>query len=368
MERIVFVLVSTGLGGAEKQALLLAQQFQNNFEYDVSVVCIGSSRGLLTTQLEAKGITNYLVDCLFPDSKTKTLLGFVKLLILLRKIKPTILLPYTYVPNVMVGLIWRFTQAKKCIWNQRDEGLGVEPSMINKFAIKNISGFIANSKGGAKYLQVNFALKKEIYIIPNAFAFINKPVINHLNFNVKQQRELKLTMVANLSRNKDHKTVLIGFKDLLQTFGEKITLILAGRFDDQYPYLLNLAKELAIENNVVFLGEVDDIPALLNNTSISILSSYSEGFSNVILESMSLKVPIVASNISGVREVIGDEYEYLFIPGDVNDFKTKVEALLISSEQQKQVIETNYKRVEEYFSVEKLGSNSFKALQAIIDR
>lgn len=369
LERVVFVLVSTGIGGAEKQAVLLSKQLQNRRDYEVAVVCIGAAPGLLTQHLNRAGIKNYFVDCLFPDSKVKTAFGFVKLLLLLRRLKPTVLMPYTYVPNMMVSLIWRLTQAKIAIWNQRDEGLGVLPGKLNTLAIRNASGFIANSKGGKTFLEHTFKVKEPIHVIANAIAEPNEEFLRaRLTRHLATDREIVLTMVANLSRNKDHRTVFYAVRGLIQKFDGRVKLMLAGRWDDQYANLVSLANELGIAQAINFLGEVDDVPGLLAETDIALLSSYSEGFSNVVLEAMNLGVPIVASDISGVREVIGDDYTYLFEPGNHEDLCNKAYALSVSESEQKKVIARNIERVKVRFSVQKLEADTIGVLDQLIKR
>ena len=46
----------------------------------------------------------------------------------IREAAPDVLLPYTWFPNVLCGLVWRFTGARVCVWNQRDSGVSLDPS------------------------------------------------------------------------------------------------------------------------------------------------------------------------------------------------------------------------------------------------
>jgi glycosyltransferase involved in cell wall biosynthesis len=64
------------------------------------------------------------------------------------------------------------------------------------------------------------------------------------------------------------------------------------------------AFKLRIHHNVQFLGERSDIPELLSIMDVSVLCSISEGFSNTILESMSMGKPVVATRVGGNPEAI----------------------------------------------------------------
>lgn len=73
--------------------------------------------------------------------------------------------------------------------------------------------------------------------------------------------------------------------------------------------LRKLIEEKGVTNRVSFMGSVvpDSIPALLFEHDILVLASYSEGRPNVILEAMAASIPVVASNIDGVNELVEDD-------------------------------------------------------------
>jgi glycosyltransferase involved in cell wall biosynthesis len=70
--------------------------------------------------------------------------------------------------------------------------------------------------------------------------------------------------------------------------------------------LMQLAATLGIEGHVAFLGEVGDIPALLNEASLFVLPSRTEGISLTLLEAMASGLPVVATRVGGNAEVVAD--------------------------------------------------------------
>ncbi|MCA1578029.1 MAG: glycosyltransferase family 4 protein [Acidobacteria bacterium] len=82
-------------------------------------------------------------------------------------------------------------------------------------------------------------------------------------------------------------------------------MVLAGRRDGAYESLAALASELKIHESVRFVGAVSDVPGLLNAVDVSVFSSRSEGCPNAVLESMAAGLPVVGTNIEGIREVVG---------------------------------------------------------------
>src|SRR5262249_7521178 len=75
------------------------------------------------------------------------------------------------------------------------------------------------------------------------------------------------------------------------------------------PLRVELEKEaasLGIAQQTLFLGDRRDIPAILASLDVSVLPSDSESLSNSIIESMAVGVPVVASNVGGNPELLGD--------------------------------------------------------------
>jgi glycosyltransferase involved in cell wall biosynthesis len=75
-----------------------------------------------------------------------------------------------------------------------------------------------------------------------------------------------------------------------------------------------LARAQGIEANVQFMGERDAVPALLSAADFGILSSWEEGFSNVILEAMSAGLPMIVTNVGGNAEAVLNEETGLVVP------------------------------------------------------
>ena len=81
--------------------------------------------------------------------------------------------------------------------------------------------------------------------------------------------------------------------------------------------------------NVKFLGHTSDVIKLYSEAKIFVLSSRSEGLSNVLIESGAFGCARLGSDTVGARELINDGTDGLiFKNGDANDLKDKLEMLL----------------------------------------
>ena len=64
---------------------------------------------------------------------------------LLRAAQPDVLMPYTWLLNVVCGFVWKWAGAGLCVWNQRDEGLFLPYATWERWAVQRTPRFIANS-------------------------------------------------------------------------------------------------------------------------------------------------------------------------------------------------------------------------------
>lgn len=80
------------------------------------------------------------------------------------------------------------------------------------------------------------------------------------------------------------------------------------------PSLEALARDLGLSDRVAFTGFRPDASRLLAAADVSVLLTYSEGFSNVVLESMAAGVPLVTSDVPANREAVRDGVDALIVP------------------------------------------------------
>jgi len=109
-----------------------------------------------------------------------------------------------------------------------------------------------------------------------------------------------IIFVARFDPAKDHPTLLRALRSV-----PDVDLVLVGDGDSR-PAMEHLASDLGISERVHFLGRRHDIPQLLKLADIYVHASNYEGFGIAAVEAMSAGLPVVASNIPGLREVVKD--------------------------------------------------------------
>ena len=324
LKRVGFILDSGAFGGAERQAFILATQLkQHGFEV-IFFYLKESKSELLNGLLKEAGIKKYDLGFVFKSTHVGRFFYIIPLLLKLRSYQLDILMPYTIRPNVNINFAWQLTGAKISIWNQRDEGRGFGGKYRDKilwFALKNTSGFISNSLDGMDFLKDYLPVPKSIKHIRNGVVsepFPPKAEKKQTKF-IPSDATFTAVMVANLTRYKDHFTLLKAWKLVQESllFGQKPVLILAGAKNETYPELSEITNK---ENlNIQFVGQVANVSELLGVVDISVFSSFKEGVPNGVLESMAIGKLVVASDIRGNVEALGPDYPLFFKTGDPDD-------------------------------------------------
>ena len=369
-QRIVFMLGNLELGGAERQAIMLARHLVEHEQAKVEVWGFNKT-GPVAEMCEQHGIRWRVIGYPFQAGLFRRFASLVKLAWWLRQARPDVLLPYTTVPNVACGLIWRFTRARVCVWNQRDEGLVPLKTWWERRAVKRVSHFVSNSHAGARFLTEALGVNSaRVRVIQNGIAE-GVPVLKGEAWRKRLEisdDSFVACMVANLHSNKDHKTLLKAWRAVvadLKASGHNAVLVLAGRHDDAYESLLAHAYELGIEDAVSFAGHVDDVPGLLTAVDIGVFSSRSEGCPNGVLECMAAGLAVAATDIEGVRDVAGpDGAQLLTAPGDACVLAQVILKLARDPDLCARIGAGNQQRIRELFDSQRMCEETVAYLSA----
>jgi len=358
--RIVIVLGSLELGGSERQALLLARYLIH--EQDAHVEVWGfHSPGRTTTLCEEYGIPWRIAPWPWPRGRVQRLKGLVRFAWALRRVRPDVILPYTMVPNVFCGLVWRWAGARLCVWNQRDEGLERMGQRAERWAIRQTPWFVANSQQGADFLVQELGVKPDrIWVVHNGIELAD-PELDRAMWRSQlgvSDNCFLACMVANLSVHKDHATLLKAWRkvvDRLDVTAHPAVLLLAGRFDNTHESLKALAYDLELGRSVRFLEKVEDIAGLLGAVDLGVFSSCSEGCPNSVLECMAAGLAVVGTDIPGIREAVGpDGHPFLAPPGDAELLADRIVELALNQELRAELGTANRRRVEMEFSPQRM--------------
>ncbi len=367
MKKVLFILASAELGGAEKQAIILASEIIKQNIFLVEFVLFDDFRGAASDRLSEKNIKTYFCKPISSKYLLITWFRIFKYWQLLLKISPDYLLPYTYYPNIYSCFLSKYIRENKCIWNQRDEGIGFNQSFITRKALSRADYFIANSKNAREFLLHLNIPSEKIAIIQNGF--INTTVKTprsqiRRSLNIEEET-LICCMISNITPYKDHDTLLKAWKIVCDTLNDRsLVLLLVGRLGSTYESLVSLAAKLSITSQILFMGPTDDINQILNAVDLSVLSSRSEGLPNVLIETMFAKVPFTGTNIPGIVNVLGNDYsQYLSEPGNCQDMAEKIIWFIRNPIETNELAQRNFNILADKYSSERLLKDTVMLLE-----
>lgn len=375
--KVILLIEWLELGGAERQAVMLAKGLRQFHGVDAQIWSIGTNSGHGKEKLVAKLCSEYEIPCFespvfIPDEWWKWPIGLYSFGKILRKENPDVLLSYWNKPNITAAFIWRLAGAKSCIWGQRDEGRKRPPFLLEKIAIFNTSLFISNSEVGCQFLINSLKIKKnKIFKIHNGIDLL-PPMLTLKEWRKQYSISLDafvVAMVANMHSYKDHITLLHGWALFLKEVKNEgidrdFVLVLAGKDYGYRKKIEDLICELGIDYSVKLLGGVADTSSLYNAIDCCVHSSLYEGLPNSILEAMYFGVPTYGTDIPGIREIFGSFFSTnLLTQNNPVSIKDKLMFYLKLDENSIKKIQINSKNyIHENFSTKKLASESYKVI------
>lgn len=364
VENILICLPFFTLGGAETQALYLADYLNRQSWCRVTVLAFNRKSGQLITELDKKKINWKLYEfdlSLIHKKGIKKFIEVFKFALFLKKNKFSTILPYTHYPNILCNCAKMYFGNATYFWNQRSAEDLAGVTIIEKLAIFSKPKYIANSHAGALYLEKNHKIElKQVQIIRNGI----DADIEFENSGFRKAHSISVDAfvavhVANLFPEKDVITVLHAWKKLLEdtVISKNDKLVFIGKALTEQP--LNEAKALAYDlglfPSVVFVGSSSNVASILTEVQLGILSSRSEGCPNSVLEYMRAKLPVICTNISAHIEIFGENADNLFEIGDSKYLaqliiKYKSDRLLSLDNGQK-----NHERLKDLYSIDTMA-------------
>jgi glycosyltransferase involved in cell wall biosynthesis len=126
-------------------------------------------------------------------------------------------------------------------------------------------------------------------------------------------------------------------------------------------------KDLEIEQQAILIGRQKEIPKILKCSDIFVLPSRREAFGYVLLEAMVTHLPIIASQIGGIPEVVEDRKTgILFEPEDTESLSKAITSLLKDIQKRKQMGEAGHTRATQKFSAKVMAENYEKLYEKIL--
>jgi len=353
--KILFFIDSLRSGGKERRLVELIKGLKNY--PDIQCELATMSKDIHYQYVFKQDIKiHYLIRKWKKDPKI-----FLKLYRLCKKIKPDIIHSWGSMPSVYALPIAKMLKIKfiNAMISDAPYKLSRKALIRSKLTFPFSDVILSNSNAGLKSYK---APGNKSFCIHNGFDFERISKIEDkksikTRFGIKTEKIVG--MVGSFSKKKDYKTYILTAQKMLTERKDVIFLAIGDGVN------LKKCKEIVkpeFQNKIKFLGKQQNIESLINIFDVGVLSTYTEGISNSIMEYMALSKPVIATNGGGTNEIVLDrETGFLVKPESVEKLASKIEYMLDNSKIATNMGEKGRERIRKEFSLEKM-TNSYVSL------
>lgn len=348
--KILFFVDILDAGGKERRLTELMKAYSNtqDLEFELAIM----SRDIDFKELFDLGIKIHYVL----RKRKRDLSVFYRFFKLCRKIQPDIVHCWdsmTAVYSVPACKMLNIKLVNGMVSNAPLKQSILEKQYVRaKFTFLFSNTIVSNSKAGL--ISYN-APEKRSYVISNAFNFertFNLVSAETIKSQINTDAKYIVGMVANFKNNKDYKTYYTAAQLLLKERKDVTFMAIGADTDSEASKALIESQYM---NHFRLLGKRMDIEPLINVMDICVLSTFTEGISNSILEYMALEKPVVATSGGGTNEIVIDnETGFLIDASNPGELVDKLGILLNNAELRAAMGKAGKKRIIEEFSVDKM--------------
>jgi len=357
--KIVYLINSLGAGGAERHLLNLVRDMAIR-GYDIWVVALeeeirGGATSLDSAFTEAGADVHYLNSIKISDiGRWMSLVRFLK------KVQPDII--HSHLPRsdlaasisklFISGMYWVST-IHDAYTQDKYSGYWVFPFI--KWNWQRIDHIISVSRHVQEWGVVALGVPLE----KSSVIYHGVPIYDISDSSRKEATEpLVIGCLARFEKRKGIETLVRAMVEVSKSYPDA-QLLLAGNDPTEYSYVIkNLIRKLSIEKNVKVLGFCATPLDFLNSLDVFAFASTSEGFGMVLIEAMSVKCPVVGSDIYPINHIVQNGKTGILVsPGDYNGFAVAIVDLLKASNMRQEMGENGYRRCINEFSLGKSLNN-----------
>ena len=328
--RVAFCITELDPGGAERALYEIVTRLDPE-AWEVRVYCLGPETEL-SRRLQSRGIETV---CL--GARRSTDFGVLfRLAKLLREFQPRVLQTFLFHANIVGRLAGWWARVRVVLSGLRVAERAQRWHLwldwgTNRLVTRNV----CVSDGVRQFAMIEGGLSdQKLCVIPNgvdAERFANATPVELSQFGIPAGA-WTLVAVGRLTHQKGHDDLLQAVAPLLGDT-PRMHVLIVGEGPER-DALTGLISRLGISGQVHLAGWQADIPGILRSCQAFVLPSRWEGMPNALLEALAAGLPCVATDVEGVRELLGGgEAGSLVTPGDVTALRMAVKQVYASDSQ-----------------------------------
>ncbi len=361
-KKIIFFIGEIGYGGSERQmSLMLNYLDKKQYEYHV-IIFNPSPYGDLKEELKRSRVQLYFI----PQNISSIPARIYYLYKLIKPLNPIVIFSWTIHNNAYAGVLGKILSIPITIGSVRGSLIGTGflnlPRILKWVSLRLVSLLVVNSNELINELTRMRISKHKIKFIPNCV------LTGKIKKVIPKKDDIIICTIGNLRSNKNHKLFIDIIEKVLEKVPKAKGWIIGQPVADEPDLkneLENYIKSKGLIDGVKLLGFQGNISKYLQESSIYLMTSLSEGTPNAILEAMSFGIPVVSTEVGGVPDIINsDENGFLIKSTNMDGFVNIIINLLndealrirIGDSGKKYVEDSHYpylgkERIEEMFKV-----------------
>lgn len=272
----------------------------------------------------------------------------------MRDVKPDVVLTYMIKPNIYGGIA---ATKEKIPFIANITGLGTSLQnkglvqtaivMLYRMAFKKVSFVFFQNEANLKFFKEKKIGYTSGKLLPGSG--VNLSNFTPLPFP-ESESQISFVFIARVTKAKGIDHYLEAAKVITDKY-KHTKFYICGNCEPMYEKTLNKYQEAGI---ITYLGVVKDVKKILEVVHCTVLPSYHEGLSNVLLESAASARPAITTNVNGCKEVVEDEVTGILVePKNTESLIVGIEKFLCLSHEEKEKLgERGRAKVEKEFNRE----------------
>lgn len=311
--KVVHIITGLGNGGAEALLYSVLSNDPDNKHFVISL----TDSGRYGDRIIALDIDLY---CLHLSRSPLSPYSFLNLYHILCHIQPDLVHCWMYHANLLGGLVSKLA-GYPILWSVHQAHADVKRNGLRNALLIRLGGLLSHFVPSAVTYCSEFARVAHLqvgYMGQNSSVLHNGIDLNRFRALSKNERSLIrieifghnpsipiLGMAARYTHEKDFTTLFAALHECMMRDQEFALVLVGNEMEASNQPLLELITQFGLREHVYLLGSRDDIERIIGALDIHILSSYVEGFGNVVAEAMACETPVVGTDTGAVEAMIG---------------------------------------------------------------
>lgn len=271
---------------------------------------------------------------------------------IMKEIKPDIVLSYTIKPNIYGGIAARKYGVPQ-LANVTGLGTSIEDGgfssrfiiSLYKLGLRKSKTVFFQNESNLDFCREKGIVKDNCILLPGSGVNLKEHCFEPYP---EKSDETVFLIIGRIMKNKGTDEILEAAENIKKRH-KNVVFRFIGFYDDNYKQIIESAVDKGI---IEFCGNQKDVHSFIKNSHATILASYHEGMSNVLLETAAAGRPVIATDIPGCRETFDPYISGIpFKPRDSKDLERAVEEFLsLPYEKRAQMGKSGREKVENQFN------------------